>query len=325
MGKSLFIFNSKGAPKACIIAILMVMITLVGAAFYLMAADLLPAPMLTGQMTFDEKLRYLRENQIRHIEVASIGSSQGLNNLSSDILRNSRIFGENYFNLSVRGVNASDISNYWNALSKIYHPKVLIMCMSPMEFRWGARIGFDESDVVDYTNGKNAFPYYLKYRGIYFLKRIVSVAKYRKRDNSIHSLNFDSAGGVHIDRSQKRFEGEKWDRRFTSIYSTKGYEYFDKMLTRLEKAGIKVIYVVSPMRQYLLEGEEAQGKIEKHWARVKSVLEKHNMVFLNLHEKLDLEDRYFADAIHLYEDGADLFTKKLVEELERRELITFFR
>jgi len=80
------------------------------------------------------------------------------------------------------------------------------------------------------------------------------------------------------------------------------------------------VYVVSPMRNYHLDIGRKYELIDQHWDKVESILNKHNMHFINMHKMLSLEDRFFADGIHLNEVGAELFTRKLIMQMNEREI-----
>jgi len=295
----------------------MTAVTLVSIGCFLAANDALPAPMLTGYVSLDEKLRFIRENKINDVELVGIGSSHALNNLSTEVIKQIPVVGEKYFNFSYWGLNVYDLSVYWDFLSQLFHPKIMIICLNPYEFVHGRRLNFNEKDLREYIKGKNPFPYYLKYRGLYFLKRIKSVGRKRRSNRTLGSLSFDEAGGVYLDVPPRKDKRGAWNEVFKWKFHIKNYDVFDDMLEQLNKENIQVVYVVSPMKKRFIADDETYRYFGQHWDQVKSILDKHGMHFLNLHKILSLEDHFFADNTHLNRTGARLFTEKLVEQMEK--------
>lgn len=317
MGKNLFISNSKKAPKACLIACVLIILTLAGAGYYLIAADALPAPMFTGRISFDEKMRFIRHSNLDDVELVTMGSSIAFNNLSSKVMRSVPGIGEKYFNFAAWGLGMDDLLVYWKFLSKFHDPKIMIICSTPNAFTLGPNLVLNETDLEHYLAKKPSLPYYMKYRNLSFINRIFKIKHLRETNEDYGSLNFDANGGVLLDISDEQIIKKRWETKVRVSYLDHNYDVLDRMLKMLKNDGILVVYVVSPMRSSYLDVDNDAALVEKHWGRVASIVRKHGMHFINMHKTLSLPDRFFADGTHLKSKGAFVFTEKLVEQMEK--------
>lgn len=326
MGKNSFISSFKKIPSAALIAVLLVAFTLVSGGYYLAAVNALPAPMFTGRVSLDEKIRFLRGHRPVDVEIAVLGSSAALNNVSSGILTE-RIPGsqDTYFNFAAWGLELENMNVYWDFIDKYYDPKMVILCFTPELFAIGSQLRLDEEDVEGYINGKFPLSYYVKYRHMGFLDRTRRMKKMRESNAHYASLKFDQNGGVFLDFTRDESDVKDWEKKVRVDFLGKPYEELDRLLRTFKEQDILAVYVVSPMREFHLDIGRDSGLVEEHWNKVQSIVNKHGMVFINMHKVLRLDDQYFLDPSHMNGQGAKVFTRRLVEEMKKRDLLGALR
>lgn len=85
-------------------------------------------------------------------------------------------------------------------------------------------------------------------------------------------------------------------------------EYLEKLISEVQGAGCRIVLVSSPYWK---------GHTQTDFSSIEALAEKYGVAFLNYDES-DLAGNpdYFADSMHLNDDGANEFTKDLVTKLK---------
>lgn len=85
-------------------------------------------------------------------------------------------------------------------------------------------------------------------------------------------------------------------------------EYLEKLISEAQGAGCRIVLVSSPYWK---------GHTQTNFSSIEALAEKYGVAFLNYDES-DLAGNpdYFADSMHLNDDGANEFTKDLVTKLK---------
>lgn len=85
-------------------------------------------------------------------------------------------------------------------------------------------------------------------------------------------------------------------------------EYLEKLIFEVQGAGCRIVLASSPYWK---------GHTQTDFSSIEALAEKYGVVFLNYDEsELAGNPDYFADSMHLNDDGANEFTRDLVTKLK---------
>ena len=116
--------------------------------------------------------------------------------------------------------------------------------------------------------------------------------------------------------NKPEWDGEKLAKIKTSRFKLKldVVDEFDVFLSKLQKDGIKVIFVSSPIYMGLTERTK---KLSEFYVFRKYFSEKYDIPVLDyIYDTLCYDTAYFFNATHLNKTGAELFTTKLCHDLD---------
>lgn len=278
----------------------------------------MPAPALSDSYSLNEKIEFLRRrNKNQHF--LAMGSSIGLNNLSSEIIIDN-IQPKTFLNASSWGMNMEDNYFLFKILYEIYHPDTLIFASSISEFEMPSK-QVDYSLVKKYLNTNNFISdlYYLKCFNLrYYMentnyKKIVTSAK-----NQYEYLVYDQYGGVNIDNADFKIDPERWNSNFDmDNISISHYDYLDSIGAFCKSKNVKIVFFQSPFRKGVYEKLEANKlrKLKDHISLIESILKKNNHIFIDS-DKISWNDHLFLDSEHLSATGARVFTSYCFKQLD---------
>jgi len=229
-------FSSKKLPRASLIACAMIVLTIIIAGSYLFAMDSFPAPMFTGRISVDEKMKFVRENiKPGNLEVVAMGSSMAQNNIISRSMLSIPGLDGRYFNFSSFHLGPNELLELGSFLTKFYKPKIMIICITPNEFTLETNFTFNENDLKDYLNGAPSLPHYVKYYDINFIRRMAKIRRHKKANKYYDSLNFDDGGGVILDVPRHKTRKKQWEHKIGYDFKDHNYSALDKMISMLKK------------------------------------------------------------------------------------------
>nr|WP_294793102.1 hypothetical protein [uncultured Mucilaginibacter sp.] len=278
-------------------------------------------PFITNSISFDAKLKFIKEKKIRQADLIAIGSSMTLNNLSSETIKDS--LTTSYFNFASWGLQMKDINQLVvNYISK-YKPQYILVVSSITDFR------NDElsTTIQNYLNTDQ----YIRdnFEGYFYIKNFNSIASIRSREkercrsslitaNDYTSLNFDEYGGVLLNISKQNISLNRWnDHSPFPTKSTPGhYRALMSLSAYLKMEHIKFIFVQAPIKQQYVNTLASQQAVYNHITKCKNIIEKDSGIYLNFNGVVPfMSDSLFVDQFHLSSAGATIFTKKLTHSL----------
>jgi len=207
---SSFISNSKKLPKAFSIAFVLIALTIIIGAYYLIKTEAFPAPMFTGRVSLDEKFRFMRLHDFSQSDFIVLGSSTALNNISSEVIFSRPEIGKNYFNFAAWGMTISETLEYWRFLETMIRPKVVVLYINLFDFEEGRKVVFDHNDIKRYIRGASPLPYYFKYHKKGLAERIKSVGHRRRTNDDFDTLKFDEGGGALFEIPENEISQNDW-------------------------------------------------------------------------------------------------------------------
>ena len=328
--KNLSISSSKGEyaniPKFIIKLTLFLSIPtlLISAlALYLSSINALPAPVLTGRVSFDEKARFIYLHPFDKLDILATGSSMAMYNLSSEVVFENINPNARYFNFGSWGMKIEDSALFLDHLSNKFEPDVVIIVTSPFDFYSNENpLRLDMADYDRYISGTGAtgpLYFYLRYHDPSLLWRARTLREQRTQTDIYLSLKFDRGGGVSIDPPRESISPELWNAKFYArSLNNSNYDALEKRVADLSSKGILTIVVQSPMRAHFLTGDDI-GVIE-HWQRLDTIVSQNGGHFINMHSELKLGDEHFVDWGHLNSKGSKIFSRELFNVLEQRNI-----
>lgn len=280
-------------------------------------------PLLTNSISFDAKIAYLNEKKIQRVEIAAVGSSLSLNDLSSQVVKDS--LKVSYFNFASWGLQMSDIREMITGMILSYHPKYVIIASSFEEFE-------NAGNVVSIKNYVET-PYFIKqhFEEYFYIKNFNSVFDiiHRKKELDIltaeksyyNSLFFDELGGVMMNIPKPKISVKRWNehKEFPTVYTNNQYKELLLLSKTLKENHIRLMFVCTPLKKSYINTSAIRHAIDYHFAICKSIVEKYDGVYLNF-DGTDTNnfaaDSLFVDQYHLSNAGAILFTKKITHALK---------
>lgn len=279
-------------------------------------------PLLTSSISFDAKLKFVKEHNVKQTDLLALGSSITLNSLSSAVIKDS--LKMSYFNFASWGLQICDTKALAVNYIAVYKPKYLLVVSSIVDF--------DTNDelTVSINNYFNTSEYIRNHFEEYFyvgnfnsileiVRRKKELAQYVADTLGYTSLNFDEFGGVLFKIPRENISLKRWNAHaaFPTIYTNSNYQALQS-LGEISKANhVLFIFVQAPIKQLYVSDSKTQQIVSNHISKCKSIVEKSNGVYLNFYgAKEFLNDSLFVDQYHLSSKGATILTQKLAHSLK---------
>lgn len=292
-------------------------------ALFLSSMNALPAPVLSGRVSFDEKARFISRHPFSKLDILATGSSMAMYNLSSEVVFENTSNDIRYFNFGSWGMKIEDSALFLEHLSHKFEPDVVILVASPFDFYSNQNpLRLNMADYDSYITGSGAtgpLYFYLRYHDPSLLWRARTLPQQRTRTDIYLSLKFDRGGGVSIDPPRESISPELWNAKFhAASLNDSNYDALEKRMAELSSQGILTIVVQSPMRAHFLAGDDIG--LMKHWQRLDTIASQNGGYFINMHTELELGDEHFVDWGHLNSQGSKIFSQELFNVLEQRNI-----
>lgn len=276
-------------------------------------------PLFTNSIGFDAKIQYIEKNKIGQTDLLAIGSSITLNDLSSDVIRDS-ISNISYFNFSCWGLQIRDVKPVLIHYLPRYRPKYIVICSSLNDFTNAG----NTASIENYFNTGDYFKQHFK--EYFYIKNYNSLLDIfiRKQELKKHShsngdeyasLNFDQYGAVLLNLSPQNIQSDRWNAvgGFPTAYTNEEYSELILLCKLLKERQIKLIFIQSPIRKAYINTPGTQQILNNHFNVCDTIVERYGGKYLNLHDTTVFSnDRMFVDQFHLSKYGATLFTQKAI-------------
>jgi len=268
------------------------------------------SPIVTGSTLFDAKMRHIKKQHVKNVNLMAIGSSITLYELKSDIVRQK--LGSSYYNFASWGIQITDMKLMLNKFIPEHNPKYVIMCASLGEFMLP-----QNNTYANYLNTpdfiKNNLP------ELFYLKNYNSVHQIIWRKYFEYPINFDAWGGASIIAKPKN-NGDKipdGHDAFPTKYTQSNYNALDSLAGWLKEKDIKFIFVQAPVKKSYTNTAYYQQQVDTHFDKCRSIVEGGGGAYLNYYNTAIFTDSLFVDQYHLQNAGAIIFTKEVVADLKK--------
>jgi hypothetical protein len=280
----------------------------------------LKAPAFANRLSFDEKLRYLRQNPPEPVEVLLLGSSTTLHGIDGAILQEQLGIQGEVLNLSVQDLRVNQIGFLADVFVAQY-PGVdqVIMVSTTLDYKDCGSVEtrfFKPEDVLGYLNGGFPLYYYFRYldlKGV--LKRAREMRHLRGTITDLESVAFDEHGSLLLNVPREGIVDRVWEGDPITL-DPPYYPALRRLAENLRDRGIRFTFVIAPMRPGYLAGRDPDGAlIREHLRRLDAALRDTGAIVINAHDALDVPEPAFFDAYHLKRDHARQFTRFVSERL----------
>ncbi|MDB5569130.1 MAG: hypothetical protein JWN93_313 [Hyphomicrobiales bacterium] len=281
--------------------------------------DRLPAPQLTPNLSFNEKMRWAR-GPLREGRCGTLvlGSSMALNNLDGDVL--ARKGYAPVLNLGAWGLGVVANRRLLDLVLEACRPKRIIMPVYYGDFGPLGANDFDAGKLRAYLGDRGAsdLSFYLRGATLVDLRRDYrNLARYRRRGaDDYTNLNFDGTGAALLACEGFQRDAGRWNG-FASMPvapSAQAMQALAQIAAVASRAGIPLTVMETPLRG---AAREALGEGLAAWrAQVSDIAQAGGARFVPA--PADLADESFADYAHLNACGAKAWAQAALPALEAR-------
>lgn len=285
-----------------------------------------PIP-LTSRISLDAKLMFIRDMPNREdIDTIVMGSSIGLNNVNGPALEKESKTIKHLLNLSAYSMEISHTSKLVNLFSLFPNLKRVIYSAQSLDFT--GITPYEQPDMQmlkEYIQlGKNStnfkFISYTFKNFINIVKRRLLWKETHLQHNSFLNLDFDYTGSAGLHIYGKDIIKRRWNNPFVVKTNKGSYIALEKMIKALQKKHIKFYLFLQPYRIPLVKNDPKLRSILHNFHNQATLVVNHNHEnILNLHKKLHLKDKYFADRIHMNDTGNVIISKEISKYIDAHE------
>jgi hypothetical protein len=285
------------------------------------AMGALKAPPFANRMSFDEKLRVMREHPPRELKVLFVGSSTTLHGLDGEVLRTELGLAGDLLNVGVQNLRINQIKFLADVFLEQY-PSVnhVVMVSTLLDVKNCGSVDaefFNPTDVINYVSGRvPELYYYFRYLDLQgALKRAREMKHLRTTIHDLESVSFDAYGSLLLEVPREGVIDRVWYGDPITL-DPPCYQSLHALAEDLRQRGIAFTFVIAPMRPGYLAGRDPDGSLlAAHRAQVGAALEGTGAVLIDAHAALDMPEEAFFDAYHLKRDKAQTLTRFVGERM----------
>lgn len=281
----------------------------------------------TKSISYDFKIRFVKAQLAdSQFDTLIVGSSMALNNIDADVLETSSAVHK-VLNLSSWGMATSECLQLLQMLD-LSGVKQVVHSAQYFDYVGEVDKVLDQDELVRYLNG--GWPLKTYFQNISRLPQ--NVWDYLDLGNEYGDsrtqafLGFDDSGGVNFERDGFLINQRKWEEIPAIPTVPVGDAYFEHLLEMqkfLGEKGIQLVVVTPPFRQELLaQSDEFREFFTAHKDYLEQLSRSKGFLYIDAHERLEFDDRFFVDASHLDSVGAHRMTELVVDALEHSEVTT---
>jgi len=286
--------------------------------FYKHDVDLnnLPALNFSDSYSFNEKIRFMKENKTNS-KILGLGSSMTLNNLDSETITK-HFDSDSYLNAGSWGMSPVDDYKFLQSISDYRSFEKIIICTNFCDFTEQVKnIDFDFMN--NYLNSNYfglTFDFISKFDLEYYTTNIPYSKKVRSTFNEYTNLQFEEYGSVPYEKKGFKIDSARWNNNhFNKTEARSHYVYLDSIAWYCNINDIELVVLQSPYRNGVkskLDYSETE-RLDQHIDRVQRIVENRSQTFVNM-TNYNWDDSLFVDGIHFSSEGSKIFTEKALKE-----------
>jgi hypothetical protein len=285
------------------------------------AMGALKAPPFANRMSFDEKLRVMRERPPGDLKVLFVGSSTTLHGLDGEVLRAELGLEGDLLNLGVQDLRVNQIKYLADVfLARYPHVNHVVMVSTLLDFKNCGGVAsefFNPTDVIHYISGTlPELYYYFRYLDLQgVLKRASEMQHLRNSIHDLESVSFDAYGSLLLEVPREGVIDRVWYGDPITL-DPPCYQSLHALAEDLRQRGIAFTFVIAPMRPGYLSGRDPDGSLlAAHRAKVREALDGTGAVVIDAHAALEMPEEAFFDAYHLKRAKAQKLSRFVGEQM----------
>lgn len=283
--------------------------------------DSLPAQHFSGNVSVNEKIRWLKARG-QNCDTLVIGSSMALNNVD-------------FHELEAIGLRHITNAGAWSlgVPQTLRLLEILLASCKPATVIYPVYYGdFDQQDVGSDVDFDRVAAYVgRKDKGERLLDYLVEIDPYdlvgdflkaRKKaplGRTVYdALQFDASGAVLLSSQNFHIKQRRWEGyRYNAIRVQEGsFSALREVADLARKSGIRLVVAETPLRAPSIPVLGRNSYLR--WReRVREICERNGSLFIQAPAASDFDDFLFADYAHLNENGAQLWTRRLASVLRK--------
>ena len=272
-------------------------------------------------------MMFMRDMQNKkQIDTIILGSSIGLNNIDGITLEQESTVISNVLNMSAFSMVTSHVYQLEPLFSLFPNLKRVIYSAQSLDFNYGTFSGKMDiqklKEYIEQDSKSSSLKYtWLAYKNfINIIKRRFTWEEKYMRHNSFGNLDFDHTGSSPLHIYGEDIIEKRWNNHFFMPTSHRSYQYLEKLIDKIKLKNIKFYFIAQPCRKELVRTDKnIKDILRKFHQKTEKISHNKNIGYLNLHKKLKLEDKYFADRIHLNDKGNKLVAKEIGYYIDQKE------
>ena len=286
-----------------------------------------PIPIM-DHISFDSKIQFIREHvDVDKIDTVVIGSSLALNNIQGIELEKNANKVDHVLNLSVWSIDAPQVEQLLNLTNIFPNLERIIYSGQFTSFNHASQFkNYNPDFLKKYMNHELNSLEYARFlfdacKDISFcVKRQLSWEKEYGDNHKFSYLNFDYTGSAPLHMYGKDIIQSRWNRVDGATQNPNALKALARMAKKAQEKNIKYYFVQQPYRQEPIDKYKHVRDIMKSFPNeMITILDKYNATFINLHDRLHLDDSHFADRSHLNDKGSKVVSETLAEYINRYE------
>lgn len=263
-------------------------------------------------------------NSMINVDVAIYGSSRSWRHISPKIIKEKTGLSSYNFGIDGHGFNLQYLRHrkYFNENSR---PKTVLLTVGPNTLNISKDLyNYNLSQLLpfmflDSEIYSNTFPndFYFRYEYLFPLIRYGGRVQWRDfilgQPPRVRKKGY---AGTDIKWLDKEGQIKCNNKKITdSSFSKKSIALLDKFIKELKKENIKIIIIYTP---FYIEGQdciEGYSRLNNFYSRISK---RYDVPFYDYSkDSISSVKDYFYNAMHLNKKGAEIFTKKLINDLKK--------
>jgi hypothetical protein len=284
-------------------------------------------PPITNRISFDAKLKFIREHiDPDKIDTIIVGSSVGLNNVLGAVLEKGSHKVQHVLNLSVYEATTLEVEQILELSDAFPNLKRIIYSAQYSDFPHAKKYENYKPEILKKFIRKELSSIALSKllfdacNNLLFCKqREKKWKKEHLQSDKFTSLLFDHTGSVPLEIYKKEAVGGRWYLPHPGIMHGESFNAVERMAKRAQKQGIKYYVVHQPYRDTLVKKHESVGNALKYFDdKINAIIKKYNGRLICL-QNLHLSDEYHADRTHLNVKGSTIVSIEIGKIIDQEE------
>jgi len=285
-------------------------------------------PPITNRISFDAKLKFIREHiDPDKIDTIIVGSSIGLNNVLGAVLEDNSKNIQHALNLSVYEATTLEVEQILELSDAFPHLKRIIYSAQYSDFPHATRYKNYHPTLLKHFIRNELSPLALSKVLFDACNNIPFCHEREKKWESEHMqsnkftyLGFDRTGSVPLEIYAKKGVGGRWYLPHPGVMHGESFAAVDRMAEKAYKKGIIFYVAHAPYREPLVKKHKGVRDALSYFDnKIQPIVEKYGGKLFKL-QTMHLNDEYFADRSHLNVKGSTALSKeigRLVDEHEK--------